>query len=308
MGRPIKSKYFGTTKGIGIGGEGVLSISTPSNYSEVNATYTAFPSLNISAPQVPGGTTATALVTWEIYNGSVVSSGTNYTSGLTTGTEIDSQASTAPVLYLTVSGGNNVTGLDFSQLGTDRGEFTSISGAAAPWTLYKGTSSDATMNFNFRVKSIAVVNAGSGYSSAPTLTWTSSTNGQSLPVNPTATLASSVSDVLQVTAYIPVANGGSSAVTGDVQEQIASKKYRVKTAQGTGPCKLVTTSTLAAGEMYMKATDASGSTYFVKKLTAHRAVLVQDTDGGSGFDFNTNEAAGWNLDSAATGIVVIDNR
>lgn len=218
MGRPIKSKYFGITKGQGVGGEGI-SLITLGTAPVSTQTITVV----IGAPNLAGGTQAVATA---------------------------------------VKTGNTVT-------------------------------------------SVTIDTAGTGYTSVPAISFTG-TNMTTIG-SATATLSTTVLDVLQVTAYIPAANGGSSAVTGDIQEQVASKKYRVITAQGTGPCKLVTTSSLAAGEMFMKATDTNGSTYFVKKLTAHRAVLVQDTVNGS-FAFDTNEAAGWSLDSASTGVVVIDNR
>lgn len=217
MGRPIKSKYFGTQKGQGVGGESVASV-TLSTTSFAVSTLTV--TVVFGAPNLAGGTLA---------------------------------AGTA------VKTGNTVT-------------------------------------------SVTITDPGSGYTSAPSVTFTG-TNMSSVGAA-TAVLTSSVLDVIECTAYIP---GGSSAVSGDIQEQVASKKYRVVTADGTGPCKLVTTSTLAAGEMYIGATDSNGSTYFVKKLTARRAVLVQRTVNGS-FEFADNTAAGWTLDSAATGVVLIDNR
>lgn len=215
MGRPIKSKYFGTRKGQGVGGEGVSLVTIGTNPESTQTVTVVF-----GAPNLSGGTQAV---------GSVVKTG------------------------------NTVT-------------------------------------------SVTITEPGSGYTSAPSVSFTGT--GMSVVGSATATLTTSVLDVIACTAYIP---SGSSAVTGDIQEQVASKKYRVITAQGTGACKLVTTSTLAAGEMFIGATDANGSTYFVKKLTARRAVLVQRTVNGS-FLFGNNAAAGWSLDSASAGVVVIDNR
>jgi hypothetical protein len=57
----------------------------------------------------------------------------------------------------------------------------------------------------------------------------------------------------------------------------------------------------------MVATDTNGSTYYVKKLTARRAILVQTTASTS-FLFNDNQAAGWTLGSASTGTVSIANQ
>ena len=155
------------------------------------------------------------------------------------------------------------------------------------------------------VTSVTIDLAGGGYTSVPAISFTG-TNMTTVGTA-TATLTTSVLDTMNPTAFIPVANGGSSAVTGDIQEQVASQRYRVVTAQGTGPCLLVTTSTLAAGQMFLGATDANGSTYFVQKLTARRAVLRRRVVSGS-FLFADGAAAGWTLDSASTGVVVIDNR
>lgn len=215
MGRPIKSKYFGTRKGQGVGGEGVSFITVGTNpVSTMTVTVV------IGAPNLTGGTQAV---------GSAVKTG------------------------------NTVT-------------------------------------------SVLITTAGSGYTSNPTITFTG-TNMTTVG-SATATLTTSVLDVIQCTAYLST---GSSAVTSDIQEQVASKKYRVVNAQGVGGVKLVTTSSLVAGQMYVGATDTNGSTYFVKKLTARRAVLVQRVVNGS-FEFETNEAAGWSLDAASTGVVLIDNR
>lgn len=220
MGRPIKSKYFGTRKGIGVGGEGVASV-TLSTTSFAVSTLTI--SVVFGAPNLAGGTQAVGTA---------------------------------------VKTGNTVT-------------------------------------------SVTITEPGSGYTSAPAVSFTGT--GMSSLGAATSLLTSSAVDVIACTAYIPTADGGSSAVTGDIQEQVASKKYRVVTAQGTGPCKLVTSGSLNAGEMYIGATDANGSTYFVKKLTARRAVLIQRVVNGS-FEFADNAAAGWTLDSATTGVVVLDNR
>jgi hypothetical protein len=215
MGRPIKSRFFGTAKGSGTGGEGVSLVTI-----DTNPVSTLTVTVIFEAPQIPGGVTATGSV---------------------------------------VKPGNTVT-------------------------------------------SVTVLTAGSGYTSAPSVTFTG-TNMTTIG-SATATLTTVVTDNIFATAFLTT---GSSAVTANIQEQVGSKEYRVQTAQGLGHCTLVTTSTLIAGQMFIGATDANGSTYFVKKLTARRAVLVQRTVNGS-FAFSTNSAAGWTIDSASAGVVVIDNR
>lgn len=194
-------------------------------------------------------------------------------------------------------------GVDFVTIGTNPESTLTVAVVFSAPNLAGGTTAAGTVvKVGNTVTDVTITTAGSGYTSAPTVSFT----GTSMDVigDATATLTTTVLDVIACTAYVP---GGSSAVTGDIQEQVSSKKYRVVTAQGTGGCKLVTTSTLAEGQMFIGATDANGSTYFIKKLTARRAILVQRTVNGS-FLFDTNEAAGWTLDSATSGVVVIDNR
>jgi hypothetical protein len=60
--------------------------------------------------------------------------------------------------------------------------------------------------------------------------------------------------------------------------------------------------------MTILATDANTSTYYVRKLTARRAVLVQTTASVWGYAISSGAAAGWTLDTASAGVVVIDNR
>ena len=215
MGRPIKSKYFGTAKGTGTGGEGVLSVTI----TDGGATLTGTNTVVFSAPQLPGGSTAAGTV--------VLTSNT--------------------------------------------------------------------------VTSVSITSAGSGYLSAPSVVFVSTTG---TTATGTANLTSAVSNIIRATAYIP---SGSAQSVCDIDEQVASKKYRVQNSEGTGVCRLVTTATLAAGQMNIQATDANTCTYWVKKLTARRAVLVQATATVHGFLFDTNEAAGWSLSAASSGVVQIDN-
>jgi len=222
MGRPIKSKYFGIRKGLGVGGEGVTAVTLGGTAPESTLTVTVV----FGAPNIAGGTQATGSV---------------------------------------VKPGNTVT-------------------------------------------SVTITNQGSGYTSAPSVVFTGTTM-TTQGTGTTATISvNTVTNVIHVEAYVPAAVGGSSGVAGDILEQVASKKYRVQTSQGTGTCLLTTaTGALAAGRVRMVAEDGNGSTYFVKKLTARRAVLSRSTV-STAFLFDNSEAVGWNLTAAATGIVKIRSR
>jgi hypothetical protein len=81
MGRPIKSIYFGSPKGTGVGGEGVIYANV---WVAGTGYYSANAAVTFSAPQITGGTTATGTVS---LNGSgnvtailVTSAGSGYTS------------------------------------------------------------------------------------------------------------------------------------------------------------------------------------------------------------------------------------
>lgn len=214
MGRPIKSKYFGTQKGQGTGGEGVLSVTIATGGAVLTGTNTVV----FSAPQLPGGSTAV---------GSVV---------LTSNT----------------------------------------------------------------VTSVSITSAGSGYTSAPSVVFVSTTG---TTATGTANLTTSVANIIKGRAYLTTGTGESLC---DIDEQVASKKYRVQNSEGVGVVRLVTTSTLAAGQMNIEASDTNGSKYYVRKLTARRATLVQTTASGS-FVFANGAAAGWSLNAAGTGVVLIEN-
>jgi hypothetical protein len=114
--------------------------------------------------------------------------------------------------------------------------------------------------------------AGTGYTSAPTVTLPATTG---TTATFTVTLTAAVQNALAFTSYLTT---GSNAVTGgDIIKQESSLRYLVQNSEGRGQVRLVATDTLAAGQMNIIATDGSGATYFVKKLTAKKAYLVNRT-------------------------------
>lgn len=199
-------------------------------------------------------------------------------------------------------GGEGVSSLSFS----DRGAGYYLANVAitlgAP-NLPGGTQATVgsiTLFGNGAINSFTIT-AGAGYTTAPSVTIT---GANATPAAATATLTSAVTNVIAVSAYIPVANGGSSAVIGDIVKQVGARRYKVRTAQGTGKCKLVTAAP-GAGEMTIAATDSLGSTYYVKKLDERLVTLVQNSDGGSGFEYATGTRAKWSLAAPTAGTVQI---
>jgi len=144
------------------------------------------------------------------------------------------------------------------------------------------------------VTSVTITNEGSGYLTAPTVSFTG-TNMTSFVGAGTAVLTSSRQDTIKFTAFLTTGTVG--VANGDILKQEASKRYLVQNSEGKGQCKLVTTSALTAGTMNIIATDFNGSTYFVRKLTARKAVLVQSTQ-STAFLVSDGGVAGWTIGAA----------
>lgn len=150
------------------------------------------------------------------------------------------------------------------------------------------------------VTSVLITDAGSGYITAPTVSFTG-TNMTSWATDiGTATLTSGRQNAIAFSSYLTT--GSNQLVNGDILKQEASRRYLVQNSEGKGQCRLVTTSNLTAGTMNIVATDWNGSTYYVKKLTARKAVLVQSTV-STAFLVGDGIATGWTL-NGATGTVV----
>jgi len=161
---------------------------------------------------------------------------------------------------------------------------------------------EVTTNELGNVATVTLLDGGSGYTSTPTATVTSGTTGTVATF--TISMSTNRQNAIKFDSFVP---GGSSAVgAGDIIRQSGSRAYLVKNSQGTGICRLVTSSTLAEGQMNLVATDTNGSTYYVRKLTARKAVLVQSTASGS-FVFANESVAGWTLGSPSAGYVSITN-
>jgi hypothetical protein len=304
MGRPLNKKFFGnrnigsisTTTDNGIGGQGVASVT-------LNAlgSYTTRPTITFAVPTLPDGVRATGTVTSEVLSVTTVGgTQTDYTVGqLVT---VDGTDAVLRVATIGGTGGDDALTFDFT--GGSRGTFTTLpTGAQA--TTSNGAGAGLTVVLAFRAKAVVITEAGSGYASAPTPTFTQSVSATSVNMTVDSGAPSSATNQENAISGQAFITGGSAKVY-DIIKQEASKRYLVKTADGRAQCKLVTTAPLAAGQMHIIATDANGSTYYVRKLTARRAVLVQKEESGS-FAFENNSVAGWTLNSASAGIVSIAN-
>lgn len=157
---------------------------------------------------------------------------------------------------------------------------------------------------------ILITNAGSGYTSLPTFTvadgnetatYTSGSGGVTVALT---SGASARENAIRFEAQIP---GGSDSYAGDIIKQVGNHRFKVRTSDGTGVCKLVAAASLGDGEMSILATDSAGETYFVTKITGHRVRLTQNS-GGVGSLYATGETAPWKFAAAAGAYVQLDNQ
>ena len=261
--------------------------------------YLTLPSLTFPTQQIAGGTTATGAARMQLRSVSIVNA-TNGGSGYAVGDLLTFQSGTgtpATVRVATINA-TTVTSVALVSLGN----YTALPNNGTTATHTASTGSGLVLNVTYAVRSIDVVTAGTGYTSTGTVS-IGSVSGSGATARFTLTTSSFLNSIA-LTAFV---TGGAARTAGDIIKQEASRRYLVKTSDGVGQCRLVTTSTLAAKQMTIIATDVNGSTYFVEKLTARRAVLVKYSNAVGGFEYDQREAAKWSLDAATTGTVSIAN-
>jgi hypothetical protein len=153
---------------------------------------------------------------------------------------------------------------------------------------------------------VAVTSAGSGYTSAPTITFAGSVAGGSGSATPVATLttgASARQNGIKCEAQLPTV---AEATTGDIIKQVGSKRYKVNVGGVIGVCKLVQSASLSDNEMSITATDANTNAYWVRKITARTAILERKVSGSG--DFATGAKVKWTFGSATSDTVSIENQ
>jgi hypothetical protein len=296
MGRPIKKAFFGNLNRekygsvgqySGVGGEGLSAVAV----SNSGTNYSQGATVTFSAPNIAGGATATGTI-------SVPATGTNKGKVmLVTVTDSGSGYITAPTATITKPTTKSTTG------NATNGEFT-LTNVASVAGVYVGmlASGNWGMQANAYVTAVGTTSVTldkTMSATSATIALTFSDNGASFAA--TRTLTSDRRDAIQFGSYLSTGTG--IRHQGDIIKQEASRRYLVNNSQGQGQCKLVTTGTLAAGQMHIIATDWNGSTYYVKKLTANKAVLVTSTATAGGFLIANGASTGWNI-TAATGTTV----
>jgi hypothetical protein len=280
MGRPLNKKYFGNRNSPTIGGEGVASVTLGTLGS-----YTTRPTVTFSAPTNPTGVTATGTVTSEALSAAVTVGGTGYLVGdLLTVTTVGGSA----IFRVATLAGDGSTGevatVDFGT-GASRGSFEALPSGAQATTDNSVAGADATLTITFRAKAVVITAAGSGYvdatDAAPTFTQS---------VTGTSVLTSAKENAITMTGRVVAG----STVALDVIKQVGSRRYLVTDGTNTGVVELQSTAVDAAGEAQIVATDSASGTYYVTKLTAHRAVVTP----GTGTQFTAGQSVPWVLDTA----------
>jgi hypothetical protein len=309
MGRPLNKKYFGSLAASGIGGEGVASVTITGQ-----GNYTSLPTVGFSPPLLPGGISAVGSVVMELRTVAINNAGGSYTAGdvlvIGGGAVVgDTTAGTytvqAEIVVDTVDGGTGaITAFEVLAV---RGSYTALPAKVAGGSnitnlsLDGGTGNNARVNITWRVLSVTVTTAGSGYISVADALPTFSAG------TATATGAAVLTSTTEpaITPYAVTIDGGT-VLPADIIKQTGDNNYIMETTEGQTLCTLGTTDTPVFGGAYLLATDANGSTYYVTKLTAHLAVLTQKAMVGS-YVWQTGELAPWGLEAADNLVVQINN-
>lgn len=192
-------------------------------------------------------------------------------------------------------GGEGVATVALNNTGTLYTTSTTLTATFSAPQIKGGVRAAGTVTTNAagNIASFTLTTAGTGYTSVPTITLPATTG---TTATFTVALTTGVQNAIAFTSYLTT---GSNAVSGgDIMKQEASRRYLVQNSEGIGQVRLVASGTLSPGEMSIIATDGSGATFYVTKLTARKATLVNRTNTSTAVV--TGATAGWTL-GAATG-------
>jgi hypothetical protein len=332
MGRPLNKKYFGNRNiGVGgyqttsyntpggddkIGGEGILSITKNATLGSVliNSSYPA-PILVKPNPTIPGGVTSTSRVIWEVESIVMTAGGSAYSApdtitftGLNGGV-VGKQTAVGPG----PTNAATAAGINFTDAGASRGEFINTPPTAAlTYEVCSAAVPTGTTNgqaqVKFRVKRIEVLTSGSGYKGDETFSWNTAGTSGTPPGAPTFALTVDTGAVGSATnqenAIIIRANLGEGVEIGDIIRQVSTRRYKVRLAAGgVGIVELESgDNTPNLGKAMIIAT-ATGGTYYVTKLTAHKATLATKTGDG----VLNGKAVRWTFGANSATTVTIEN-
>jgi hypothetical protein len=284
-----------------IGGEGIAAINFPNDAGSFAGNsnvpvLTVVPA--IPAPTLPGGVQATYTILYEAYSVSTGAGKSGLNVGDTFGhtslpglvAKVTSTSGSNAVFSCTVAGASVSNALTLSQIPQDTIGFTLTKIAGS------GSATTFLTDVLFHVKSVTITEKGSGYigtETLPSFTKPGTTNGN-VPVGVLAFTTdsgapgSSTNQENAILAYAKTTSGGTSQVA-DIIKQRGTKRFKVKTADGTAICSLKAGAVSAVGEMTIGAVDDTNGTYYVTKIGGRRCTIVQN----NGTAFATNSSVPW---------------
>jgi hypothetical protein len=162
-----------------------------------------------------------------------------------------------------------------------------------------GTTATGTLNAfaNGMIGNVTVTLSGSGYTSAPTVYANTGTIGTT-----TLTASLTANGSARRNVIIPqVRISGTNRTSGnDILSQKSTRRWKVRSQDGTGICTLVARTPANALEMAIVATDSQSNTYWVRKITKNKVELVQNSLVGATWDFADGDTAKWTITGSAT--------
>jgi len=149
---------------------------------------------------------------------------------------------------------------------------------------------------NGAVKALAISNAGSGYTAAPTVTF--------FEANNTPAAATVAIDVSTTRANSILANcyftGGSPVSTADILKARGARTFLCKTGATVETLKLKPTATPGFGEMSITATFADASTFQIAKITGRKVY----SSTGKSYKWTLTTGAAANVSTSDITVVV----
>lgn len=284
MGRPISDRYFGNRDLGNVGGKSVTAVALGTAGTGYSQGLTA----TVSLPQIASGVRATVTpvvnpATGAITSYTVTNGGGGYSSATVTlvpaATVTPTGAGTSSEFTITVS---NATGIyaGMGVTGTGVGvsaKVTGVVGLVVTVSVANASTVSGTITFT-----------DVGASGVPG-TVTVAQVGE-----PNQTYSPAISLTALTVGATPRANS-------DIVKQKGSRRYLVQNQDGSAICKLVA-ATPAIGQASLVATDSLGKTYYVTKLTEHKALLTQS---GSGpWQFATGVSVGWTFGTPVLSVSV----
>lgn len=237
-----------------------------------------------------GNATGVQIVTPGVWSGAAAPGNT---VGATRTQTFGSQDMNGQNLQVTITAWN-ISGVTV----TNQGDYTAVPSNPAATTVSPAGGTGATLAITYGVKSVEVTAGGEGYVTTQSLALTFS------PTGATAVATLGPAPVPGAILLNAATQTSTPYNNSDIIKQEATSTYKVINQGGTAFCALQTSTPNAPGEATLTAVDSGGSSYYVVKLCAHLATLVQKTDGGSGFQFRSMTNPVWTLDAPVEGYSV----